>query len=354
MIYAEFSDGVTSVKTINLYQWDTYQTLSISGIDFGGVAPKVHFCNKRSTEALVVQGVLKGDGSVSVSIPNTLLMEKYDIVGYIYQNTGIASKTISTVVIPVVGRLKPSEYTQLTDEDIAEIEEIELQAKVLINNLTASEYSNEETYVRPNIVYYNTSSYMCISNDSVTGVLPTDTTKWQKICQGAVSITGLDTNEYGDLVFTLDDGTTFELEFSVTECGVTEDIFETKRLVASDIEFDASSDYLELSPYLELGKTYEFELEFEGLRTSLLKYKIRRGGGGSETILAIHGGDSVGRPPTVTYYVANIMAGRWNGTSGDVTIQFSIIHGDFSKGFIEYTPFTINAIYEIIENGGSN
>ena len=70
MINVKFEDGINDLITENLYQWDTYQTLKISGIDFGTVSPTVHFANKKSIEALVVQGELKDDGSVEVSIPN--------------------------------------------------------------------------------------------------------------------------------------------------------------------------------------------------------------------------------------------------------------------------------------------
>lgn len=216
MINVKFEDGINDLTTENLYQWDTFQTLQISGIDFGGVTPNVHFANKKSTVALVVSGIFMDDGSVKVSIPNSLLTEKYDILAYVYTSTGLTGKTIKSITIPVISRLKPSEYTQPTDEDIAKIEELELEAKVIIDGLTASEYSNTETYKRPNIVYYNFNSYMCISNVEISGILPTDTTKWQKIAQGSV-ITGISKNEYGDLIINCSDGSTFTLDITTTD-----------------------------------------------------------------------------------------------------------------------------------------
>lgn len=218
MINVKFEDGINDLTTENLYQWDTFQMLQISGIDFGGVTPNVHFANKKSTVALVVSGIFMDDGSVKVSIPNSLLTEKYDILAYVYTSTGLTGKTIKSITIPVISRLKPSEYTQPTDEDIAKIEELELEAKVIIDGLTASEYSNTETYKRPNVVYYNFNSYMCISNVEISGILPTDTTKWQKIAQGSV-ITGISRNEYGDLIINCSDGSTFTLDITTT--GVT-------------------------------------------------------------------------------------------------------------------------------------
>lgn len=212
MIDVKFEEGINDLTTENLYQWDTYQTLKISGIDFGGVTPKVHFANKKSTVALVVSGVFTDDGGVKVSIPNSLLAEKYDILAYVYTNTGLTCKTIKSITIPIISRLKPSEYTQPTDEDIAQIEAIELEAKVIIDGLTASEYSSTEKYKRPNIVYYELGSYMCKSNTEITGVLPTDTTKWQKLAQG-IRITGISVNDDGYLVITCNDGASFNIGF---------------------------------------------------------------------------------------------------------------------------------------------
>lgn len=216
MIYAEFTNELNDLLTENLYQWDTYQTLKISGIDFGSVAPKVHFANKKSTLALVVNGALQDDGSVEVSIPNSLLTEKYDILAYIYTNNGLASKTIKSITIPIISRLKPSEYYQPSDEDIAEIEKIELQAKNIINNLYGSEYDNTKKYTRPNIVYYNHSAYICNSNSEISGVLPTDTTKWVKIVDGAV-VTNLSKDSNGNLQFIFSNGQAFTVEMAVED-----------------------------------------------------------------------------------------------------------------------------------------
>lgn len=215
MINAEFTNEINDLITENLYQWDTYQTLRISGIDFGSVAPRVHFANKKSTEALVVDGAMQGDGSVEVSIPNSLLTQKYDILAYVYINTGLTSKTIKSITIPIISRLKPSEYYQPTDEDIAQIEAIELEAKAIISGLTASEYNSTTTYKRPNIVYYNYSAYMCKSSVEITGIVPTNTSKWQKICNG-VRITGIAISDNGNLTFTSTDGS-YEIDFSTAE-----------------------------------------------------------------------------------------------------------------------------------------
>lgn len=242
MINVKFEEGINDLTTENLYQWDTYQMLQLSGVDFGVATPKVHFANKKSSVALVVSGVFNDDGSVKVSIPNSLLTEKYDILAYVYTSTGLTGKTIKSITIPIISRLKPSEYTQPTDEDIAKIEEIELEAKVIIDGLTASEYSSTETYKRPNIVYYDLCSYMCKSNNEITGVLPTDTTVWQKLVQGA-RITGISINEYGNLVFNSSDGSSFTIDFSTINVNTVDSstmpaLDITKDLVSGRLKYD--------------------------------------------------------------------------------------------------------------------
>ena len=216
MINVKFTDDINDLVTENLYQWDTYQTLKISGINFDSITPRVHFANKKSKEALVVKAILKSDGTAEVSIPNSLLTEKYDILAYIYTNTGLTYKTIKSITIPVISRLKPSEYVQPSDEQIAEIEEIELQAKLILSKLYASEYKSNEKYSRPNIVYYNHSSYMCISDIEISGVLPTDKSKWQLMAEGAI-VTSLTKNSDGNLVFNFSNGTSFIIDITAKD-----------------------------------------------------------------------------------------------------------------------------------------
>ena len=222
MINVKFEDGINDLITENLYQWDTYQTLKISGISFGTVSPTVHFANKKSIEALVVRGNLLGDGTVEVSIPNSLLTEKYDILAYVYANTGVTYKTIKSITIPVIGRLKPSEYSQPSDDDIARIEAIELEAKSIIDRLYGSTYSSTATYQRPNIVYYGYNGYMCNSATPITNVPPTDTSKWQKICEGVV-VTSVSKDSNGNLVFIFSNGSTFNVDMSVREVEMVDD-----------------------------------------------------------------------------------------------------------------------------------
>lgn len=256
MITAEFTNEINDLITENLYQWDTYQTLKISGIDFGTIAPRVHFANKKSTEALVVDAFLGSDGSVEVSIPNSLLTEKYDILAYVYINTGLTSKTIKSITIPIIARLKPSEYYQPSDEDIAQIEAIELEAKGIIDGLTASEFNLSENYKRPNIVYYNGSAYMCKSLDTIAGILPTSTAMWQKIVDGA-EVTGVKKDSNGNLVFTFSNGKEQVVEMTTTDVS----LIDTDEFKAFELTNDEVSKIQVMFEKVSVGKLTSYILD---------------------------------------------------------------------------------------------
>ena len=46
MINVEFTNEINDIVTENLYQWDNYQTLKISGIILGSVTRKLHIAIK--------------------------------------------------------------------------------------------------------------------------------------------------------------------------------------------------------------------------------------------------------------------------------------------------------------------
>ena len=257
MINVEFTNEINDIVTENLYQWDNYQTLKISGINFGSVTPRVHFANKKSKEALVVTGSLQSDGSFEVSIPNSLLTEKYDILAYVYTNTGLTNKTIKSITIPIIARLKPSEYYQPSDEDIAQIEAIELEAKAIIDGLTASEYDETETYKRPNIVYYNQCAYMCKSNVEITGILPTDTSKWREIVHGE-HISNVSVGEDGKLTFITSSGTSYSIDFQTKEVTLVDDAdIPALNLTQEDVEKVKNSDVVKLEDLTSTSQTQD-------------------------------------------------------------------------------------------------
>ena len=111
MIVAEFQEDIVNLQVTNLFQWDVNQVIKIMGIDVGTDPVEVHFCNKKSTSALVVEAT-SAAGYILANIPNSLLREPYNIVAYVYQTENTTRSTTNTITIPVVARQKPNSYVE--------------------------------------------------------------------------------------------------------------------------------------------------------------------------------------------------------------------------------------------------
>lgn len=100
--------GVTTSDSV--FQWDLNHTIAISGVDTSK-AIAIHFCNKKSTEAIVVPTTIDGD-VVTAPIPNILLQEPHNVIAYLHITDSALdeAKTIEIIHIPVIARIKPSEY----------------------------------------------------------------------------------------------------------------------------------------------------------------------------------------------------------------------------------------------------
>lgn len=127
--------NLTSCKiaqTAGLYQYDYGQVLNIigTGID---TAVQVHFANGNG-EALVVLANPDGDTLVA-EIPNELLESSGTITAYIYYTDETSGQTVYKVIIPVIERAKPAEYTPTPQEQSVIDEAIEALQK---NKLSVS------------------------------------------------------------------------------------------------------------------------------------------------------------------------------------------------------------------------
>lgn len=111
--------------TDTVYQWDQNHTLHIVGVDLT-YAPAIHFCNKKSAEAIVVQSEKVEDG-FTAPIPNILLQDPYNIIAYvhIYDINDENAKTIEIVNIPLIKRVKPSEYQFEDNVEVMTFERLE-------------------------------------------------------------------------------------------------------------------------------------------------------------------------------------------------------------------------------------
>lgn len=121
--------------TDNVYQWDLNHVLEIKGLTLD-YAPTVHFCNKKSTEAIVVQSELVGD-VITVDVPNELLQEPYNIIAYIHTYDANNAKTIEIVNIPLIKRVKPSDYQFTGNVDVMNFERLEKDFTDFVNQVEA-------------------------------------------------------------------------------------------------------------------------------------------------------------------------------------------------------------------------
>lgn len=122
-----------------LTQWDIGQTIVVKGATTI-VEPVFHFCNRRSTEALVVPSKISDD-SIIAPIPNLLLQEDLPIIAHMYyQKSTDSAKTLHTITIPVVPRARPSDYNYVENIDYVNWVALEKEARALIDKLEQSNF----------------------------------------------------------------------------------------------------------------------------------------------------------------------------------------------------------------------
>lgn len=121
-----------------LTQWDVDQYILIGGSGLTE-APKIHFCNTCSKEALVVESVIEND-AVKAKIPNILLQEGLLIIAYLYvyapDVSTVSAKTKATIRIPVRPRPKPSNYPYIENVDYISAVKLEEKIKNEIDSLS--------------------------------------------------------------------------------------------------------------------------------------------------------------------------------------------------------------------------
>ncbi len=104
--------------TVNyLFQWDKNQIIEITGLNLSKV-PEVHFANKTMEKAIVRQATM-ADGVIQANIPNSLLQAPFPVIAYVGIYEGKQFKTIETIKIPIVPRVRPADYVlEKTDDEV--------------------------------------------------------------------------------------------------------------------------------------------------------------------------------------------------------------------------------------------
>lgn len=97
------------VTAVPMFQWDRGQELEIHGLSLAA-APEVHFAKAGVSTAQVTQGTMDDSGVVFAAIPDDMLEKAGDLLVWLVQESGRTSSTLCEILVPVLGRAKPSDY----------------------------------------------------------------------------------------------------------------------------------------------------------------------------------------------------------------------------------------------------
>lgn len=125
----------------NLYQWDVNQKLIIEAYNIA-TAPKIHFCNKNSEQALVVSSTIS-DNKIVANIPNILLREPYNILAYVYLENNDSGKTVKVIEIKLRKRVKPDDYEYVDNVEAIYLTDLIRLVETLNTNMKSAESLRE-------------------------------------------------------------------------------------------------------------------------------------------------------------------------------------------------------------------
>ena len=111
MLEAVFTANIEEIKISGLTQWDRGQMLRISCPDLPA-AFQVHFTNRAREKAIPVQAV-GADNEATVTIPDEILREPYEVLAHLdftEGDAGLIGETVKTVRMPITPRAQPEDY----------------------------------------------------------------------------------------------------------------------------------------------------------------------------------------------------------------------------------------------------
>ena len=126
--------GRNSVRTDAVYRYDKGRILLIEGLDLPA-SYQVHFSNSPSSPAKPIVGDSSG-----VQVPDDLLETGEPVYAWIYLADSTAGVTVRVIIIPVIEKSKPEDYTPTPEEQTAFD-----QAVAAINEATEAARSAVET-----------------------------------------------------------------------------------------------------------------------------------------------------------------------------------------------------------------
>ena len=108
MIPVAFTDQGINYDQHAFYQWDWGQKLSITGLTIPNTS-EVHFARNGAIADVAIP-VFGNDGTITVSIPNSIFLLEGEFNAYIYLPDTGEGKTLHSITFYVKGREKPENY----------------------------------------------------------------------------------------------------------------------------------------------------------------------------------------------------------------------------------------------------
>ena len=130
-------------STDAVYQWDQNHTLNIEGENSHEVTT-VHFTNKSRDKAIVCE-TTDVDGVKVANIPNELLEEPYDVIAYVHIYNDNHAKTVEIINIPLIKRVKPTDYQFVDNVPVMTFERLEKDIKdfIVLSNNRYAEFTED-------------------------------------------------------------------------------------------------------------------------------------------------------------------------------------------------------------------
>lgn len=150
VVSVRFNETAQSVTSRAVYQYDHGLTLQVKGLE-GLDIEQVHFSNSDTGKAVNHLTTIETDGSISVLIPDVLLVQDKDIDAFLYIEDDTVGFTVRSVRIPMIPRAKPesisfdspsmgpvNELAKELETQVGEVEDLKTETTQATKEATAA------------------------------------------------------------------------------------------------------------------------------------------------------------------------------------------------------------------------
>lgn len=150
VVSVRFNETAQSVTSRAVYQYDHGLTLQVKGLE-GLDIEQVHFSNSDTGKAVNHLTTIETDGSISVLIPDVLLVQDKDIDAFPNIEDDTVGFTVRSVRIPMIPRAKPesisfdspsmgpvNELAKELETQVGEVEDLKTETTQATKEATAA------------------------------------------------------------------------------------------------------------------------------------------------------------------------------------------------------------------------